>query len=130
MIKLPAGSENFRRVIENKLEFVDKTLFVKELFDTTETDTIVITRPRRFGKTFNLSMLHHFLAKEVDGESTVGLFDQLKIAKAGEQYLQHQGKYPVIFITFKSINHKDFELAKSDLFKLITKTYQQHRYLL
>ena len=61
---LPVGTEDFARVIDKKLDFVDKSLFIKEIFDDKATDVLVITRPRRFGKTFNLSMLHYFLASE------------------------------------------------------------------
>ena len=59
----------------------------------------MITRPRRFGKTLNMSMLEHFFAAEVNGESTKGLFDKFAIAQVedGKFLEQHQGKYPVIF---------------------------------
>jgi Predicted AAA-ATPase len=99
---LPIGYDIFPELIEFKLDFVDKSLFIKEVIDKSAKAT-VITRPRRFGKTLNLSMLHHFLAAEAYGRSTKGLFDNLKIAKAGGEYMQHQGKYPVIFVTFKDI---------------------------
>lgn len=99
---LPIGYDRFGKVIENKLDFVDKSLFIKNILDDSA-EVVVITRPRRFGKTFNLTMLHHFLAAEVYGLKTKGLFDQLKIAKAGNKYIEQQGKYPVIFITFKDV---------------------------
>jgi hypothetical protein len=73
-MKLPIGYDNFRKIIDNKLDFVDKSLFIKEIIDDRETEIIVITRPRRFGKTLNMSMLQHFLAAEVIGQSTEGLF--------------------------------------------------------
>ena len=73
------------------------------------TKVAVITRPRRFGKTLNLSMLHYFLAPEVNGQSTQGLFEGLKIAALGDEYMRHQGQYPVIFITFKDVKDHDFE---------------------
>lgn len=63
--QLPVGFDDFGKIIEKKLNFVDKSLFIKELFDDINTEVIVITRPRRFGKTFNLSMLHYFLARKV-----------------------------------------------------------------
>jgi hypothetical protein len=64
---LPIGYDNFRELIENQLEFVDKSLLIEEIINDIATKAIVITRPCRFGKTLNLSMLHHFLSKEVNG---------------------------------------------------------------
>ncbi|MDF3054838.1 MAG: Protein of unknown function (DUF1703)/Predicted AAA-ATPase [Gammaproteobacteria bacterium] len=130
MIQLPIGYDNFRKIVENKLDFVDKSLFIKEIIDNKATEVTVITRPRRFGKTLNLSMLHHYLAKETYGESTEGLFDGLKIMRTGEQYLQHYRKYPVIFITFKDVKDHDYETTYAALGKLMSHVYSQHHYLL
>ena len=105
------GHENFKELIDNQLDFVDKSLFIQEILEDKATKAAVITRPRRFGKTLNLSMLHHFLAAEVNGQSTKGLFDGLKIASLGDEYLRHQGCYPVIFLTFKSVKDGGFEHA-------------------
>ena len=104
-MKLPIGYDNFREIIDKKLNFVDKSLFIKEIIDDCETKIAVITRPRRFGKTLNMSMLQHFLAVEVDGQPTKGLFDNLKIANVdqGEYLKKHQGQYPVVFIKIKNI---------------------------
>ncbi len=84
---LPVGTSNFRKLIEYKSQisgegylFVDKTELIREILDDL-TEVIVLTRPRRFGKTLNLSMLHHFFAAKVEGQSTKGLFDGLKISK-------------------------------------------------
>lgn len=95
---LPVGYSCFSDLIRHQLDFIDKTLFIKEIFDNTGTQVSVITRPRRFGKTLNLSMLHCFLAAEVNLKPTQGLFDGLKIAQVGDHYMQHQGEYPVIYI--------------------------------
>jgi hypothetical protein len=129
-MKLPIGYDNFRKVVENQLDFVDKSLFIKEIIDNRHVEVAVITRPRRFGKTFNLSMLHHYFAKEVNGESTDGLFDRLKIMDTGEEYLQHQGKYPVIFITFKEVKGMDFKQAHAQLASLMSDIYSEHKILL
>ena len=74
MIKLPVGYDNFRKILDNKLDFVDKSLFIKDVMDDHTTEIALITRPRRFGKTLNLSMLQHFLAAEVHGQLTAGVF--------------------------------------------------------
>ena len=95
---LPIGHSFFDRVIEDKFYYVDKTLFIKELLDKKSTVTLC-TRPRRFGKTLNQTMLKCFFedTAQVGGKDTRALFRGLKIENAGEQYLQHQGKYPVVF---------------------------------
>src|SRR5271155_825039 len=108
-LHLPLGHDNFKELIDNQLDFVDKSLLIKEILDDRATKAAVITRPRRFGKTLNLSMLHHFLAAEVNGQSTKGLFAGLKIALLGDETMRHQGQYPVIFITFKGVKDGGFE---------------------
>lgn len=127
---LPIGYDNFRKIIENKLDFVDKSLFIKEIFDDLTTQVIVITRPRRFGKTLNLSMLHHFLASEAYGRSTEGLFNNLKITRAGDGYMQHHRKYPVIFVSFKDVKDHDYQETYQRLGKLLSRVYLEHGYLL
>ncbi len=127
---LPIGTEDFGRVIGRKLDFVDKTLFIKELFDDKGTDVAVFARPRRFGKTLNLSMLHYFLAEKVNGVETKGLFKNLKIEKFGDEYMQHQGKYPVVSVTFKDIKESNYESAKLHLSKDLSVLYSSHIELL
>lgn len=104
------GQDNFGELIRQELSFIDKTLFIKEVFDRKEVSVAVIIRPRRFGKTLNLSTLHHFLAEEAYGFKTAGMFDGLKIAKCGDEYMQHQGKYPVVFIIFKVVSYRTLRL--------------------
>ena len=91
-LRLPIGYDNFYEIIHQKLHFVDKSLFIADLLDDSA-QVIVITRPRRFGKTLNLSMLHHFLAKEVNRQATQDLFNGLQISET--DYLAQQGHYPV-----------------------------------
>ena len=123
---LPIGYDNFREVIENQLDFVDKSLFIEDILADKATKAAVFTRPRRFGKTLNLSMLHHFLAGTVDGQSTAGLFKGLHIAQRADLCAQHQGKYPVVFITFKDIKAASFEDACAGLANLMSRTYTEH----
>jgi hypothetical protein len=124
------GIDDFGEVITEKFNFVDKSLFIKEVMDNSSTKATVITRPRRFGKTLNLSMLHHFLAPEVTQLKTKGMFDRLKIAKAGSTYMDQQGKYPVIFISFKSVTGSTFKTTYEQLWTLIQETYVEHSYLM
>jgi hypothetical protein len=123
------GVDDFGEVITEKFNFVDKSLFIKEVMDNSSTKATVITRPRRFGKTLNLSMLHHFLAPEVNQLQTKRMFDGLKIAKEGSAYMDQQGQYPVIFISFKSVHDSKFTDAYGQLRTLIQETYREHRYL-
>jgi hypothetical protein len=124
------GNENFGSIRENKLDLVDKTLLIKELLDNPTPEIILITRPRRFGKTLNLSMLEHFFAPQAYGVPTAGLFDDLKISQCGERYMRHQGQYPVIFITLKDIKDGRYETAYAKLAILMARVYREHRYLL
>jgi len=128
-LQLPIGYDNFSKVIRQGFHFVDKSLLIRELLDDSA-ETAVILRPRRFGKTLMLSMIHHFLASEVSGQSTQGLFDGLKITQAGQKYLAHQGQYPVIALTLKGVKDQSFEKAYRNLCKLLTQLYHEHRYLL
>jgi Predicted AAA-ATPase/PD-(D/E)XK nuclease superfamily len=130
MLRLPVGNENFGSIRENKLDLVDKTLLIKELLDNPTPEIVLITRPRRFGKTLNLSMLEHFFSPQAYGMRTAGLFDDLKISQCGEQYMRHQGQYPVIFITLKDIKDSRYEKAYAKLSVLIANVYQEHQYLL
>lgn len=129
-MRLPLGYDNFKMVIDKQFDIVDKSLFIQEVLDDNATQVAVITRPRRFGKTLNLSMLHHFLAAQAYGQSNKGLFDHTKIAALGDKYTQHQGRYPVIFITFKDIKDHSFEHALQKLGFLMMKCYEEHEYLL
>jgi hypothetical protein len=129
-VKLPIGYDNFRSVIDKKLTFVDKSLLIKDFLDDEGTQVALVTRPRRFGKTLNLSMLHHFFAAEVQGEPTKDLFKGLKIMQQGEQYLQHQGKYPVIALSFKDIKQNSFEDSFQKLCDLFVSVYDEYGYLL
>ena len=129
-MKLQVGFDDFGKVRSKKLDFVDKTLFVKEILDNDNVEVSVIARPRRFGKTFNLSILHHFLAPEVNHMETKGMFDGLKIAKVDNgSYMQYQGKFPVVFISFKEINAGSYDLACSGLYELIVNIFDKYNYL-
>ena len=133
-MKPPIGISDFRKLIEFKDSkgdpylFVDKSLFVKEIIED-PSNVILITRPRRFGKTLNMSLLHHFFAKELDNKPTAQLFENLKISSYKE-FMKYQGKSPVIFLTFKDIKSSNFESAYAALYKLIRSVYEEHEYVL
>ncbi len=128
-MKLPIGISDFKKIIEGNYYFFDKSLFIKEILDDTE--ILLITRPRRFGKTLNMSMLRHFFAKEIWGEATdPSLFDGLNITRCSAEYLQHQGHYPVIFLTLKDVKDNNFDNFYTSFCQVISELYSEHRYLL
>ncbi len=129
-MQFPIGYDDFGDVIDNKLAFIDKSLLVKEFLDDRASKVSVVLRPRRFGKTLNLSLLRHFFAAEVYGRKTAGLFDNLKIAQLGDEYMQHQGKYPVVSVTFKDIKELNYTSARQALAKILSLLYRENQVLL
>ena len=130
---LPIGVDDFEKVICNHYYFVDKTLLIKELLDK-KGDVNLFTRPRRFGKTLNMSMIQYFFedgrdrnGKPVDNRS---LFQNLKIMDCGEEYLQHMGKYPVIALSLKSAKQEDFEQSFAALMDDIAGEFVRHAFIL
>ncbi len=114
LLKLPVGVDSFEKIRTNGFYYVDKTGFIEQLFSNLG-EVNLFTRPRRFGKTLNMSMLKSFL--EIGCNKN--LFDGLYICGNKEICEQHMGKYPVIFITLKSVDRLDFESAKYQLKELI-----------
>ena len=107
-VPLPIGIDNFEKVVKGGYYFVDKTLFIRELLDM-KGEVNLFTRPRRFGKTLNMSMLRYFFEK--GKTENAELFRGLKIMDAGEKYLAQMGKYPVISISLKSMKQHSYESA-------------------
>ena len=123
---LPIGVEDFMRLVDNKYYFIDKTLMIKELLENKETVNL-FTRPRRFGKTLNMSMLQRFF--EATEKSNAYLFDGLKIA-AYPEYMAYQGKYPVISVSLKSMKQASYTDAFYMYKNLIAKEYEKHKIIL
>ena len=130
---LPIGIDNFEMLITRGYYFIDKTMMIKELLDK-KGSVNLFTRPRRFGKTLNMSMLQYFFedARDYDGEKVDNsyLFDGLKIMDEGEQYLSHMGQYPVINMTLKGGKQPDYELAYALLRRQIANEYTRHSFIL
>ncbi len=128
MKKLPVGKSDFKQIIEENYCYVDKSLFIKEIIDKGDT-ILLIPRPRRFGKTLNLSMLKYFY--DCCPQNEVGtLFDSLAISKAGQPYLDKMGKYPVIFLSFRDIKEMEWETCFDKIQGIIQDEYLKHDYLL
>ena len=126
-IPLPIGVENFEDLRRNGYYFVDKTLFIKELLDM-KGKVNLFTRPRRFGKTLNMSMLRYFF--ETGKADNSELFQGLKIMDEGEKYLIHMGQYPVISISLKSMKQPVYEDAFYSLQEELAGEFKRHDELL
>ncbi|WP_297422392.1 AAA family ATPase [Clostridium sp.] len=124
---LPIGIDNFEMLITRKYNYVDKTLLIKDLLDN-KAAVNLFTRPRRFGKTLNMSMLQYFF--ETSEKNNSYLFENLNIMNAGEEYLSHMGKYPVINLTLKSGKQATFKMAYECMIDEISKEYSRHIYIL
>ena len=120
---LPVGIDDFRKLIQGNYYYVDKTLLIKELLDM-KGEVNLFTRPRRFGKTLNISMLQYFF--ENTPEKNEELFTGMKIMEAGEKYLKHMGQYPVLNFSFKSMKQRSFSDAFYCLKEEISREYRRH----
>ena len=109
-MKLPIGIDGFEKIRTNDFYYADKTLFIKEVLQNWG-EVNLFTRPRRFGKTLNMSMLKSFF--EAGGDPT--LFDGLKIAQEKELCEKYMGKFPVISISLKSVDGRNFDSALAAL---------------
>ena len=125
MYAMPVGVDNFREMVSRDYYFVDKTNFIKELLDNKNKVTL-ITRPRRFGKTLAMRMLQEFFDINAAGRDT---FKGLNISRAGEKYIQHRGKYPVIFFSLKDIATGNYQDALRDLCGKISDLYAEYGFL-
>ena len=116
---------DFKEIIEKGILYVDKTDFIEELLNT-GSYVVSIARPRRFGKTLNMSMLSYFFDINKEKENRK-LFEGLKIEKS--KCFAEQGQYPVINMTFKSLKSRNWEDCYSGIVSLIKREYRKHRYL-
>ncbi len=120
------GVQDFEKLRKNKFFYVDKSSFIKEWWDSGD-DVTLITRPRRFGKTLNMSMLNCFFSNEYAGRGD--LFEGLDIWKY-EKFRDLQGAYPVIFLSFAGVKGKTYEDARKLIKGLISNLYDQYEWML
>ena len=120
------GLQNFEKIIRNNCFYVDKTDFIREWWESMD-DVTLITRPRRFGKTLNMSMIEQFFS--VDYADRGELFEGLSIWNY-EKYRNLQGTYPVISLSFANIKEQDYKTTRKKICQLLTKLYAQHAFLL
>lgn len=124
---LPIGVDSFEKLITNGYYYVDKTLLIKEILDN-KGEVNLFTRPRRFGKTLNMSMLQSFFEKSDTNQAA--LFDGLEIMSAGERYTAYMGQYPVINLSLKGARQADYDKSYYCLKDEIAREYKRHLYIL
>ena len=126
MKKIPIGVDDFKKLIENNAYYIDKTKFIADILDDAA-EVKLFTRPRRFGKTLNMSTLKYFFDIQ-NADENRKLFNGLDIEKS--EYFSEQGKYPVIFISMKGIKATTWEETKKDIALLVLDLLSNFRYLL
>lgn len=120
------GNQDFEKIRVNQIFYIDKTEFIREWWEATDEVTL-ITRPRRFGKTLNMSMLEKFFS--VDYKNREDLFQGLKIWE-DEKHRKLQGTYPVIFLSFADIKETTFQETRQKICKIIQMIYNKFDFLL
>jgi len=119
------GLQDFEKIIKRNVFYVDKTMFIKEWWESMD-DVTLITRPRRFGKTLTMSMVEHFFSVQYSGSS---LFLETNIWKE-DAYRKLQGTYPVISLSFSDIKEVSYEQARKKICETIVDLYNQYDFLL
>jgi len=135
--EIAVGIDDFYMLRMNDSFYVDKSLLIRDIVNTGAAVTL-LTRPRRFGKTLNMSMLKYFFEHpdcrihemQAENREVSYLFEDLAIWQAGSKYQEEQGKYPVIFLTLKNVKAKNWEEASLALKNIIANEYKRHKYLL
>lgn len=120
------GNQDFASIREWGYFYIDKTLFIREWWENGDSVTL-ITRPRRFGKTLNMSMVEKFFSVKYHGRAD--LFEGLNIWQE-EKYRELQGTYPVIFVSFANVKERNYESAVQRIGQILSDLYEDHRYLL
>ena len=123
ILQLPTGKQDFKTIVKDNYYFVDKTKYIKSVFQDDSSQVLLITRPRRFGKTLTMNMFESFLSLNYDDQNDLSehieLFKDKEIYKEKEFCEKFMGKYPVISITFKDVKALNFKDAYEDLGELI-----------
>lgn len=123
-LKLPVGIEDFREIRRAGFYYIDKTKLIEQLLDNWGKVNL-FTRPRRFGKTLSMSMLHRFF--EIGADAS--LFDSLSISRRRDLCDAYLGKFPVVFLTLKSVEGLNFEKAKKKLLSLVAREADKFNFL-
>ncbi len=121
------GESNFKALRLRHNYFIDKSMYIKDIIDN-QSRVVLVTRPRRFGKTLNMSMLRYFF--DCDAKDSKELFDGLKIMEQGEEYTSKLGAYPCIYLTMKDLNVSTYEYMLMQLKTAMMEIYFEKKYLL
>lgn len=125
--KIYIGNDDFKKLRTNKnAYYIDKSLFIKDVIDNCS-EVCLITRPRRFGKTLNMSMLYYFFS---NNQNCLDLFNDLKIMKCGSEYLEYLNNVPVIFLSFNGLISNSFNDMIDNYCNIISNLYSEFRFLL
>ena len=125
-LPLPIGISDYRKA-SSEYYYVDKTLLIRDFIDE-RPQVSLFTRPRRFGKTLNMDMIRVFF--ERSEEDTSAYFRDKKIWECGKEYQKYQGKYPIIYVTFKDVKCEDWEMAYDLIYKILRNEFERHSELL
>ena len=125
-LPLPVGISDYR-LASTEYYYIDKTMFIKDFLDERPMVSL-FTRPRRFGKTLNMDMLRTFFEKN-DKDTSI-YFRNKKIWACGQKYRDYQGKYPVIFVSFKDVKCENWKETYGNIYKLLQKEFERHLELL
>ena len=124
-VKLPVGISDFRDVIENNYYYFDKTKFIENILED-GSKVKLFTRPRRFGKTLNISMLKYFFNVKNEDENKE-LFENLEISKS--EYFEKQGNYPVISISFRNYDEENWDDGLKTIKGILKRVYSEYKFL-
>ncbi len=127
-MKLPVGYDDFRKIRQEGLYYIDKTNLIEQLLESGG-EVNLFTRPRRFGKTLNMSMLQAFFELNENPRLTE-LFDGLYVSERKDLCEKYMGKFPVIFLSLKAVDALDFETARYRLVELMAREAGRFRFLL
>ena len=122
---VPVGIEDFKELIQEGYYYIDKTLLIDEML-MNKSKVTLFTRPRRFGKTLNMSMLRYFFDVK-DKEENKKLFENLKVSNS--EYMSEQGKYPVIFISLKDLKEDTWEECIESIKDIMHKIFNEYSFL-
>ncbi|WGS65890.1 AAA family ATPase [Marinitoga aeolica] len=123
--RLPIGRSDFKSIIEDNMYYIDKSMLIKDIIESG--NVVLITRPRRFGKTLNMTMMKYFFRNDQDNKH---LFEGLKIWEEKEIREKYLNKYPTIFISFKDLKQPNIEDMILSLKEIISSLYNKYTYLL
>ena len=121
------GTSDFKKMRVNDYYYIDKTMYIKDIIDN-KSEIALVTRPRRFGKTLNMSMLRYYF--DIKQKDSKELFQGLKILEQEEKYTSKLGYYPVIYLTLKDVQDRNYENMLLDMKTAMLNMYKEHRYLL